>query len=60
MFEEATEKIGFWILGGVGTLMVILGWTMSKQMGWERLPIWQMILIIAIVWGASLFFSARD
>jgi hypothetical protein len=49
MFEEATEKVGFWILGGVGTAMVLLGWIMSKRMDWMSLPLWQVLILIVTV-----------
>lgn len=60
MFEEAMEKEGFWILGGVGTIMVIFGWMMSKKMELELLPLWQMAILILTVWLASAFFASRD
>lgn len=60
MLEEVTEKAGFWILGVGGTIMVLLGWIMSKKMELTRLPLWQMLIIILVIWIASVFFAARD
>jgi hypothetical protein len=58
--EDALETEGFWILGGVGTAMVILGWIMSKKMDMVSLPLWQMAIVIAVIWIASAFFAGRD
>jgi len=58
--DEITEKIGFWLLGGGGTAAVVLGYIMSKKAGWMTLPIWQMLVIILVVWVASAFFAAKD
>ena len=59
-FDEVTEKPGFWILGGVGTAMVILGWIWAKKMEWPLIPIWQMAVTIVAIWIASVFFAAKD
>ena len=58
--DEVTEKAGFWILGGVGTAMVLLGWIWSKKMEWVTLPLWQLLIMIAVIWVASAVFSAGD
>jgi hypothetical protein len=60
MFEEALESEGFWILGGVGTAMVVLGWIMSKKMDMVALPLWQMAILILVIWIASAYFASRD
>lgn len=58
--EDALESPGFYILGVVGTLMVLLGWGMSGKMDSGALPFWQVIIIILVIWGASLFFAGRE
>jgi len=58
--EDVTEKAGFWILGGVGNAMVLLGWIYSKKQGWASLSIWQLIIILIVIWVASAGFSAAD
>ena len=60
MFEEALESEGFWILGGVGTIMVIVGWIMSKKMDMPSLPLWQMAILVLTVWIASAYFATKD
>lgn len=57
---EATESVGFWLLGGGGTAMVLLGYIMGKKMGLGAFPIWQLLIIILGIWGASAFFVARE
>jgi hypothetical protein len=58
--EDVTEKPGFWILGVAGTIMVLLGWILSKKQDWIALPLWQVVLMVIIVWVASVFFAAGD
>ena len=58
--NEALESPGFWLLGGGGTAAVLLGWIMSKRMGMESLPFWQIIVIVLGVLVAAAFFSTRE
>ena len=58
--EDAIESPGFYILGVGGTLMVIIGWAVSRNMDAGALPIWQLALIILVVWVASAFFAGRE
>ena len=60
MIEEAMEKPGFWILGVVGTACVLIGWIASKKMELMTMPIWQVLIMIIVVWGASIVFASRD
>lgn len=60
MIEEATEKVGFWILGGVGSACVLIGWIWSRKMGWESLPFWQVLVLLIVIWVASVFFASKD
>ena len=58
--EEALDEPGFWILGGGGIAMVILGWTISKKTMEFALPIWQMIILMVGILVAAAYFSMRD
>lgn len=58
IISEAMESPGFWILGSVGSAMVIIGWIISKKMeGLPAMPFWQIIVVIITVWLASAFFG---
>jgi len=57
MFEGVTDSPGFWILGAGGTAMVILGYIMSKRMELMAMPIWQVAIMVLVIWGAAAFFS---
>lgn len=56
---EATESLGFWILGGAGTAMVLVGWILSKSWEMASMPIWQLLIMILGIWVASAFFASR-
>lgn len=60
ILEEAMEKLGFWIMIGGGTAAILLGWIGSKKAGWMTLPLWQVIVMIIVVFIASVFFATRD
>lgn len=60
MIEEALESPGFYILGFGGSIMAILGWMMSKNMGWTPLPLWQLIVMVVVILIASAFFATKD
>lgn len=60
MIEEALESPGFWILGGVGTIMAIIGWIGGKKMGLPSFPVWQLLVFIAFIWGAAIFWAGRE
>jgi hypothetical protein len=59
-FEEAFEIPGFWILGGVGIAMEVIGFVASKKMGLGAFPIWQLIILMAGTLLAAVFFSTQD
>lgn len=59
-FEEAFESPAFWILGGMGSVAVLLGWIWSRKAGWEALPIWQVLVLIVGIIIASAFFATRE
>ena len=60
MIEEALESPGFWILGGGGTIAVVLGFIMSKRMTEFSFPLWQLGIIIIGVLVASAFFATKE
>lgn len=60
MIDEVLESPAFWLLGGGGTIAVILGYIASKRMGLVALPFWQMIVIIIGILIASAFFALRE
>ena len=60
MIEEIMESPGFWILGGGGTIAVLLGYIMSKRITEFAFPLWQLIVIIIGVLAASAFFALKD
>jgi len=58
--NEVLESPGFWLLGGGGTIAVILGYIMSKRMTEYVFPLWQLAIIIITVLIASAFFATKD
>jgi len=57
---EIIESPAFWILGGGGIIAEVLGFIMSKRMGWELMPFWQLIILMAATLGAAAFFATRE
>lgn len=60
MIEEALESPGFWILGIGGVAAEILGWIISRRAGWEVLPFWQLLIMMAGTLVAAAFFALKD
>lgn len=58
--EEALEEPGFWILGGGGIAMELLGWIISKRAGIEGFPIWQLIILMLGTLVAAAYFATRN
>ena len=58
--SEVLESPGFWILGGGGTIAVVLGFIMSKRMTDFSFPIWQLGIIIIAVLVSAAFFALRE
>ena len=58
--SETLENPAFWILGGGGTIAVLVGWIMSKRAGWMSLPFWQVMVMVAAVVIASAFFANQE
>ena len=60
MIDELLESPGFWILGGGGVAMEILGWTLSKRMTDYQFPIWQFLILILGTLVAAAFFALKE
>ena len=43
MLEELMESPAFWILGGMGVAMELIGWIVGKKMGLGAFPFWQLL-----------------
>lgn len=59
MLDEILESRAFWILGGLGIGAELLGWIVSRNAGWEALPFWQLLILMAGTLGAAAFFALR-
>lgn len=57
--EEALDEPGFWILGGGGIAMEVIGYIISKSMEYS-LPIWQLLILMAGTLLAAAFFATKD
>lgn len=60
MFDEILENPGFWILAGGGVGMEVLGWILSKNMGWGAFPLWQLLILILGTVIAAAIFANKD
>ena len=60
MFENVLESPAFWILGGGGVAMELIGWMASKKMDMPSLPLWQMIVMMVGTLVAAAYFATRD
>lgn len=60
MIEEITESPAFWILGGCGVAMELLGWIISKRMMEYSFPIWQLLIMMAGTLVAAAFFALKE
>ena len=59
-FEEILSSPAFWILGGVGVIMEVLGYIVGKNMGLPAFPLWQFIVLIIVTIIAAGFFASRE
>jgi len=50
----------FIILFGLGAIATVLGYFMGKQMGFASFPLWQLGIILLVIFGAAYFFAAKD
>ena len=58
--DEVTSSSAFWLLGAGGTAATILGYIASKKMEMVSMPLWQLAIIILVIWGASAFFVMKE
>lgn len=58
--DEALDEPGFWILGGGGVAMEIIGWIASKRMGLGGFPLWQLAILMIGTLVAAAFFATKD
>jgi len=56
---EILEEPGFWILGGGAVVATVIGYILSRNMGWTPIPIWQLIVLIVAELVAAAFFASR-
>ena len=58
--EEALESPAFWILGGGGIAMEIVGFVIAKKSGMAAFPLWQFGVLIVGTLIAAAVFALRD
>ena len=58
--DEVLEAPAFWILGGGGVAMELIGFVISKRMGMGTFPIWQIIILMLGTLIAAAFFATKD
>ncbi len=56
---EILTSAGFVILGGGAVLATLIGFVWGKRMGWQSLPIWQLLIILLVELGVTYFFIER-
>lgn len=49
----------FWVTGGLGVAMELLGWIISKRMMEYSFPVWQLLIMIAGTIAAAAFFALK-
>jgi len=57
---EILEEPGFWILGGGAVAATMIGYIMSRKMGWIPIPIWQLGILLLVEIAAAAFFVSRS
>ena len=58
--DDIVNNPAFWILGGGGVAMELVGWIMGKRMGLGSFPIWQLFILIIGTLIAAAIFANRD
>lgn len=59
MIDELMESPLFWVTGGLGVAMELLGWIISKRMMEYSFPVWQLLIMIAGTIAAAAFFALK-
>jgi hypothetical protein len=60
MIEELQDSPAFWLLGGGGLAAELLGYIISKRMGMEAFPLWQLLVVMAGTLVAAAFFALKE
>lgn len=48
---------GFWVLVILGWSATLIGYTMSKSMDSGALPLWNVIVVLIVIFFAAAFFA---
>jgi len=59
-FNEILESPGFWILGGGGLIAEISGYIIARNLGWELMPFWELLVMMLGTLAAAAFFAGRE
>ena len=59
-FDELLTSPAFWLLGGGGILMEVLGYQLSKSWGTATFPIWQLLILMGGTLVAAAFFAMQE
>jgi len=59
MFEDILDNSAFWILGGGGVAMEVLGYIIGKRSGLGVLPLWEVLVLIIGTLVAAAAFSNK-
>lgn len=60
MDMDIFDNPAFWILGGVGVAMELLGWILSKRMFDYSFPFWQLLVLIVGTLIAAAIFANKE
>lgn len=58
--DEILESPAFWLLGGGGLAAELLGYIMSKRMGMDAFPLWQLLVVMVGTVVIAAFFALRE
>lgn len=56
---EILFSIGFIILAVMAVSATIIGWGMGRKMGYEAMPIWQLVVILGVELMACYVFVLK-
>jgi hypothetical protein len=59
-FDDVLNNPAFWILGGGGVAMELIGWIVSKRMMEYSFPIWQLLIMILGTLVAAAIFANKE
>ena len=57
---EILDNPAFWILGGGGVAMELIGWIAGKRMDLGTFPLWQLLIIMAGTLVAAAIFANKE